>query len=719
MKLVEFLDILRLVILVLTLLACEQLFFSTSRIDTQGLEIGMSGLNLVMPSGRPPALSGSSFSTAADEPASRQHSFGSMSLPSADHFHGGIRGSPPPPGSPQLQKYMYQNSFQSLPKPPGLGGFSVPSPIAKNSTANNTLSSSPNLTLTPSSSVDGNTELFGGFALQDSPFPAETSAQMDSAEVRISRSPWSGFGHGFGHEGFGGSGALDSDPDDGLRGLGALRDRAHSSPGPISNGMLSTSPPVRIDFSAHQGDLSPLYSDMDSRLRVLPRKSRMPRESIGARHSSRPPLSGGGGLSQSPFNFENSNGDMSRYSAIGLSHTDLSGVPRPELKYSTSDNSGGHGGHNRSRSVGGIGGEHVARPHDQHRGAPFESYVQQHQLLDQSHTHKFGTLPNLNSHIQQHQHRIPIHTQQNVLPPQNRHIRSYSHSGALQQHPVYFQETYEEKSLGRSYDGRLQQSQFLKSEGMFSGDNLNALHSQRNGFGISASSTDNLSQHPGMIQRSASLSQPSLLSHLDSALGGPQLQRRNTDVNQGGFLSFGGQYGVHGRQPHYHQRREDINQSISQPSLLNHLDNSIGGSQLHRRNSDAPQGGFATYGGQHGMQGQPLQNQQKRQDIHQTYRHNDGTAPVIATPDEMRLFNMSVPSHERSNSFGHSRSQSPHLQQNISMEGRYFGDYSRSLSSSPMSVDGVQRVSCLCPLIKNHYLAFTDFFHFSASPKRW
>ena len=666
-----------------------------------------------MPSGRPPALSGSSFSTAADDPASRQHSFGSMSLPSADHFHGGIKGSPPPPGSPQLQKYMYQNSFQSLPKPPGLGGFSVPSPIGKNSTANNTLSSSPNLTLTPSSSVDGNTELYGGFAIQDSPFPIETSAQMDSAEGRLSRSPWSDFGHGFGHEGFVGGGALDSDPDDGLRGLGALRDRAHSSPGPISAGLLSTSPPVRIDFSAHQGDLSPLYSEMDSRLRAQPRKTRTPRESIGARHSSRPPLSGGGGLSQSPFNFEGNNVDTSRFSAIGLSHADLSGVPRPELKYSTSDNSGGHGGHNRSRSAGGIGGEHVARPHDLHRGTPFESFVQhqQHQLLDQSHTHKFGTLPNLNAHIQQQQqqHRIPLHAQQNVLPPQNRHIRSYSHSGALQQHSVYSQETYEEKSLGRSYDGRPQQSYIPKSDVLFPGNNLSALHSQRNGFGVTASSTNNLSQPPGMMQRSTSMSQPSLLSHLDNTLGGPQLQRRNTDVNQGGFLGFGGQHGVQSQQPHYHQIHEDINQTISQPNLSTHVDNSIGGSQLQRRNSDSNQGGFATYGIQHGNQGQLPQYQQKRHEFHQTYRHDDGTAPVIATPDEMRLFNMSVPSHERSNSFGHSRSQSPHHHQNISLDGRYFGDYSRSLSSSPMSMDGVQRVSYLYHLHISHRLSFLTF----------
>jgi hypothetical protein len=641
--------------------------------------MGMSGLSLgnSLPNRRPSALSGSSLSTGTEEPASRHHSFGSGSAPSSDHNQSGIRGTPPPPGSPRLQKSMYHNN--SLPKPPGLGGFSVPSPIGKNSTTNNTLSSSPNLTLTPSSSVDGN-EMFSGF----SSFMPDSSYLVENSESRKARSPWSDFG-GFGIE----------DPDDGLRGLGALRDRAQSSPGPISSSLLGTSPPVRIDLSSHQGDLSPLYSDMDSRLRGLPpdpRRMRTAKDSTQARHSTRPPLSGGVGLSQSPYNFDFNHGDTNRSITSGSSQGDWSGLPRPELSFATSDSSGGYAGHTRSRSSGGIGLDNTTRTLDQLQGAHIQAYGQsQHQqLLDQSHTHKFGTLPNLNSHIQQQQYRMP--PQHNALPPKNRHMRSLSHSGALQRPNMYAQETYDDKSIGRSTEGRLQHSHFQNAEGMYAGENVIGLGSH--GFGRSASAGDNLSQAPSMLQRSTSLSQPSLSSQLEN-LGGPQLQRRNSDMNQGGFVTYGGQQGLQGRHTQYPQAREDYNLSISQPNLPTHLEGAFGGPQLQRRSSDAHHGGFSNYGAQQSMQGRQPKYQQRREDFIHSNRYDDSSAPVMATPDEMRLFNMSVPSHERSGSFGYTPSQSAVHHQNALMGGRQPQDFGGSLSSSPMSAEGGQRVRCL------------------------
>lgn len=616
-------------------------------------------------------MSGSSLSIGTEEPASRHHSFGSSSVPSSDYNQSGIRGTPPPPGSPRLQKSMHH--YNPLPKPPGLGGSSLPSPIGKNSTTNNTLSSSPNLTLTPSSSVDGN-EMFSGF----SSFIQDSSYLVENAESRKARSPWSDFG-GFGNQ----------DPDDGLRGLGALRDRAQSSPGPISSSLLGTSPPVRIDLSSHQGDLSPLYSDMDSRLRGLPpdpRRMRTSKESTGARHSSRPPLSGGVGLSQSPYNFDSNHGENNRNIIIGTSQVDWSGLPRPEMSFATSDSSGGYAGHTRSRSSGGIGMDYSSRSLDQLHGTHIQAYGQsQHQQhLDQSHTHKFGTLPNLNSHVHQQQYRMP--PQHNVLPPKNRHMRSLSHSGALQRPKMYSQETYDDKNIGQSTEGGLQHSHFQNAEGMYAGENVVGLGPH--GFGRSASAGNNLSHAPSILQRSTSLSQPSLSSQLEN-LCGSQLQRRNSDANEGGFVTIG-QQGLQGRQTQYVLARDDFYHSISQPNLQTQPDGAFGGTQLQRRTSDAHQGGYSIYGAQQSMQGRQPKYQQRREDFSHTIRYDDSSAPVMATPDEMRLFNISVPSHERSSSFGYSQSSVHH--QNALLGGRQPQDFGGSLSSSPMSAEGSQRV---------------------------
>ena len=133
-----------------------------------------------------------------------------------------------------------------LPKPPGLS--SLPSPIRKssvNSTAINTLSSSPQLTVTPPSIV-GN-----GLVFQGSPFE--------------NNSPWADYGGSYNN--VGNNHDADSfdcskdpeDPDDGLMGLDALRERAQSPPGPITGGIA----PVPIDVNQYQEDLSPLLTDRD------------------------------------------------------------------------------------------------------------------------------------------------------------------------------------------------------------------------------------------------------------------------------------------------------------------------------------------------------------------------------------------------------------------------------------------------------------------------
>jgi len=185
---------------------------------------------------------------------------GSRIVDSGDSVHS-LRSSN---GSPVNSVGMQAKG--GISRPPGLGGVSMPSPIGKpGHSYTSSASTAQNLTLTPTSSLDGG-EL--SYIRQSSPFHGDGPSLTSDPP---------GFGSFDGEDG----------DHDGLLGLQALpRDRAHSSPGPM--GPYSSSPPVRPgqSYGASFEDGRPL------RPRAVSRDNG--RSQSGA---SRPPLSGGAGLS--------------------------------------------------------------------------------------------------------------------------------------------------------------------------------------------------------------------------------------------------------------------------------------------------------------------------------------------------------------------------------------------------------------------------------------
>jgi hypothetical protein len=194
------------------------------------------------------------------------------------------------------------------------------------------------------------------------------------------------------------------DPDDMLFGLGAMRERSHSSPGPVYAN--ASSPPIRIDVNPYQsGDLSPLYHEGD-RTRGYPpdpRRNRPFATKPGFHGNSRPPLSGQ--LTQQPF-LDNSFGNITGFSGSGRMSP---GVSDQSFDYARSDMAERLQGRNRSMS-GGAEGHDRSRSNDPFR-APDP-------VFNQGGTSSHYPIPRL---------------QQSVAP---RHIRSFSHSDTVQNVPV-------------------------------------------------------------------------------------------------------------------------------------------------------------------------------------------------------------------------------------------------------------------------------------------
>jgi hypothetical protein len=177
---------------------------------------------------------------------------------------------------------------RGIARPPGLGGPG-PSPIGKpGHSKNSSASTAQSLTLTPSSSIDGTFDMYR----QSSPFHGDGPSMppLRQNEYKINASIDDSAELPRGMTTFGSFDASDRD-NDGLLGLDALRDRAHSA------NFLSSSPPVPM-----RGQIAPHGSFQDEMgARGLNPEQRRPRavsrDSGRPSHSSRPPLSGGSGLS--------------------------------------------------------------------------------------------------------------------------------------------------------------------------------------------------------------------------------------------------------------------------------------------------------------------------------------------------------------------------------------------------------------------------------------
>lgn len=220
----------------------------------------MSGMSLM------PSFGGTDFRTGDTEEGSRI-------VDSSDSVHSmrSSNGSPIPSTGMHLKV--------GISRPPGLGGIAVPSPFGKpGHSYTSSTSTAQNLTLTPTSSLDGGDI----YVRQSSPFHGDGPSIMSSDYSR-GRVDDNEIPPGFGS--LASSFDTEDGEHDGLLGLQALRDRALSSPGPMVH--YSSSPPVRGQ---------PGYDDgRPMRPRAVSRDNG--RSQSNASHASRPPLSGGSGLS--------------------------------------------------------------------------------------------------------------------------------------------------------------------------------------------------------------------------------------------------------------------------------------------------------------------------------------------------------------------------------------------------------------------------------------
>lgn len=500
-----------------------------SGIDTKELEIGISGINLSSFSGnnRPPTLSGSSVSTNPEGDHSRQHSFSSYIGNSDSH-----RGTPPSPDTP-IHRGQSMPSFGNQRGPPGLAG-PFPSPIGKVAS----VTSSPQLTLTPSSSVDGHSDIFSTarhsplgshipsysdqFAEAVSSLPRGGSPWSDPpTHVRRSSSPfsqappsdiaWGGFGVYPGA--FPTSSNYDDVDDDGLRGLGALRERAHSSPAMtgfgVGVGNISSSPPVRTESTSFRMTASPLHTESgvfegNRNFPADPRRSRTPNRDGQGKAVSRPPL------------FQSSNVSHVMFSEGNLGFLSSKG-----------DCSQDHRG--RSLSMGTMNTQDLMQSIKQDgdfRANLNENYhTQSH--LDQSYTQKFGSLPAL-SHMQ-HQ-RVPQSMRQQhfggMQPPAG-HVRSYSQPGPNAQG---FGGANEIQDGSRIFDNTLEYSP-VRSEPRYidEGESLHSgqryvQHFHPSDLSRSASAGTNLPHMPAVRRRN-----PAAMSHPSLSTGAfDEVQRQNS-----------------------------------------------------------------------------------------------------------------------------------------------------------------------------------------------
>jgi len=239
--------------------------------DTKSIELGMSGMSLVS-ANRPPALSGSSISTVpGDDHHHRHHSFGSLNFPSSDLQNGLMHtgSGPPSPSSPLDRGAIGAFPSQNLPKPQGTL-TSLLSLNGKNGTINNTLGST---SLVPTANLysGGEHEIYG-LGRQEVASSPWANVELNSNAPSYSRDV-NNFDRG-------------EDKGDMLMSLTGLRDRVHTSPGPLRN--KSVSPPLP------RGDLSPLTSDGRGGQQLLSDHRRMSRTPVyGTKISNtRPPLSG-------------------------------------------------------------------------------------------------------------------------------------------------------------------------------------------------------------------------------------------------------------------------------------------------------------------------------------------------------------------------------------------------------------------------------------------
>jgi hypothetical protein len=541
---------------------------------TKDLELKMSGMSMMShyTSGAP-GMSSSTVSTGSLDDT-RPHPHDS----SIDHSAAGsFKGSTP--SSPNPEIIGHPGSFS---RPPGLGGH-VPSPIGGPGHSKNSSATSPMLTLTPNSSVDGNSDLYSlGGGRQQSPFQGgEGGPTMPFLRNDGRRGDDSGDYTGISN--FGSFDLVEND-NDGLLGLDALRDRAYSSPGPMARSFESAPslrggsggpPPRNVDASADGRRRRGVSRDNSGRSSSSARPPLSGGNSAHSPRSGEPnttqvsgdmslgglvvPFPGGGGTRSgdpSPVR-QRQEADPRGFGAIGrpefsgnaqewepsrrrsIAGTEPSVISRPEYRYG-----GDHDYHepsmSRRRSIGTESGREFYQSYGSHNGSGEGGHGDggNGNHIDQGIAHKFGSLPSLNSHLQQqrmssqqqhHHQQQQQHQQYNpMMLPQPRHQRSFSQPGPNRNAYPPDHMGMEGGSVGRypSPSGIDNESgQYPREPPRYIGaPPPSGSHHVRTPSGDSFRS--------GMSRRSASMSHGSLSNSSYDGMGMPP-QKRNSQPNLG------------------------------------------------------------------------------------------------------------------------------------------------------------------------------------------
>lgn len=403
--------------LVLTIIAVLSASRSDQGSENQTLEMGMAGMSLV---------SGYSSGPERKETASTLESSSPRDDVVTDHRQ---QLQPPPQsveaysGGAPMSPSSERVNAKGMSRPPGITGAALPSPIGKPGHSKNTSATSPLLTLTPNSSVDGNSDWHSLGTRQSSPFQGSDAPSLPFLHAEHRRG-----GHG---DDFGSFDLNDGD-NDGLLGLEALRDRANSAAsGPVP--IISNSPPpiARGHFSAHSLGAPPLDMDKPRTVRDRPPLSHSYQEGSGMGMGGFSVSSNRsvGSVSVGSANENNVSVDSSDYRGFGA-------IGRPELRQGAAEFD-----MNRRRAAS---SDNYQNPY---------AYGGNGVAVAGDPMGKFGSLPTLGSHLQQQ--RQP--DMSDLQKP--RHVRSISQpmpNGGAQQIPPgmdarFYQSVIQQE--GHSYSG--------------------------------------------------------------------------------------------------------------------------------------------------------------------------------------------------------------------------------------------------------------------------
>lgn len=406
------------------------LFSVDQPVDSKSLEIAMSGMSM-MSSESVPGRKETASSVESSSPRDHDAALSSQ-MATAVPSDGSLRGSAPTSPSSAAA------AGKGVSRRPGMAAASLPSPIGKPGHSKNTSATSPLLTLTPNSSVDGNSDWHSLGTRHSPPFQTTDvpSLPFFSADHRSAA--------GSDVASYGSFEFPTENGNDGLLGLEALRDRANSSPGPIQ--MLSTSPQfARGHLAAHLRGANgnqPIEVPADRpRMRDRPPLSHTFGEG-GSHHNDRGGMALMGVSSSRSVGSEGNNGSYESSDSRGFGT-----IGRADLRPAVSDFE-----INRRRATSSDSFQ-----------AGFSSQPPREGYMDPS--HKFGILPTLSSHIQQQ--RMPDNHGDLQRP---RHIRSVSQpmmqNGGMQplppgMDPRFFQAGVMQE--GHSYSG---ESKFKPHSGM-------------------------------------------------------------------------------------------------------------------------------------------------------------------------------------------------------------------------------------------------------------